>query len=98
MYFHIMSKDNKSVIQGKLIVMRPHAVCSETHKVRCYFVYMREVVINEELFPEWSKKHLKYNASMYTIDDKADSEYGYIEFSLGEFRDDYDFLITHNLM
>ncbi len=98
MYFHIMSKDNKSVIGGKLVLMRPHTCCSETVGTRCYLVYMHEVVINENLFSEWATKHLKYNNATGSGGIKATSEYDYIEFSLGEFRNDYDFLITDTHM
>jgi hypothetical protein len=94
MYFHIMSSDNKSVISGELVLMRPHTTCSEINKTQCFLVYMHNVLINENLFPEWSKKHLKYNKALGSGGIKATSEYDYIEFSLGNFRNDYDFMIT----
>ena len=94
MYFHIMSPNNKPVISGKLVLMRPHTTCSEVNKEQCFLVYMHEVQLNEELFPEWSKKHLKHNHASGSGGIKATSEYDYIEFSLGKFRNDYDFMIS----
>ena len=57
MYFHIMSSDNKSVISGELVLMRPHTTCSEINKTQCFLVYMHNGLINEDLFTEWSIKH-----------------------------------------
>jgi hypothetical protein len=94
MYFHIMSADNKPVISGELVLMRPHTTCSEVNKTQCFLVYMHEVEINEELFPTWKELHLKHNAAQGSGGIKATSEYDYIEFSLGRFRDDYDFMIS----
>lgn len=96
MYFHICNKDNKSVISGLLTLMRLHTTCSEVYKTQCFLVYMHDVVINEELFPEWSSKHLKTNSKTGSNGKPAESEYCYIEFSLGEFRDDYDFMICNS--
>ena len=95
MYFHIMSSANKPVISGKLVLMRPHTSCSEINNTLCFCVYMHEVEINEELFPIWKELHLKKNAATGSNGIKATSEYDYIEFSLGNFRNDYDFLISN---
>lgn len=93
MYFYIMDKDNKPVISGKLVLMRPHTSASEVAKKRVYLVYMHEV-ITSSTFDEWATKHLRYNKSVASGGKAATSDYDYIEFTLGEFRDDYDFLIT----
>lgn len=94
MYFHIMSSDNKSVISGELVLISPHTTCSEVNKTLCFLVYMHDVIINKDLFPEWSKKHLKHNHATGSGGIKATSDYDYIEFSLGNFRNDYGFMIT----
>ena len=94
MYFHVMTSNNESVISGKLVLMRPHTTYSEVNKTQCFLVYMHEVEINEELFPIWKELHLKDNAAKGSGGIKATSEYDYIVFSLGKFRDDYDFMIS----
>jgi hypothetical protein len=98
MYFHIMNKDNRPVISGDLVLMRPHTVCSEINKTLCFLVYMHDVEINHEEFPVWAEKHLKCNYPKPSGGKPATSDYDYIEFSLGEFRDDYDFMITDRRM
>ena len=95
MYFHIMTSNNKPVISGELVLMRPHTACSEVNNTLCFLVYMHDVVINDELFPKWKELHLKHHSATGSGGVKATSEYDYIEFSLGNFRDDYDFSISN---
>lgn len=95
MFFHIMTSANNPVISGKLVLMCPHTTCSERHKTLCFCVYMHQVEIaDKELFDEWAIKHLKHNKAIGSGGIQPESDYDYIEFSLGNFRDDYDFLIT----
>jgi len=97
MYLNIINlKERKTVIIGKLTLFTTHTTCSEKHKTVCMLAYMHEVVINEDLFPEWKEKHLKYNKATGSDGIAATSEYDYIEFSLDEIRGIYDFQITNS--
>jgi len=88
-----MNKSNKVVLEGKLILMRPHTSSSETHKKEILLVYTEDTkIVNEEDFKEWSKDHLVGNQEYR---DK-NCEYGYMEFSVGNTRNSYDFMITEN--
>jgi len=89
-----MNKNNKPVISGELVLMRPHTTTSEVNNEQCFLVFMHEVQIDDSKFKEWSKKHLKCNRATGSGGIQAQSEYDYIEFSLGQFRDDYDFSIS----
>lgn len=91
MFFHIMDNRNNPVISGKLVSMSPHTTCSEINKTQCFLVYMHEVVINEATFSQWAEKHLKHNSALGSGGIEATSEYDYIEFNLGNFRNDYKF-------
>lgn len=95
MYLYIMSADNKPVISGKIVLFRPHTTCSEVNRTQCFLVYQHEVEIhNEQLFNDWKSKFLKHNSKTGSGGKPAQSEYCYMEFSLGNFRGDYDFCIT----
>ncbi len=95
-YFHIIDKDNKPIILGKLVLIRQHTTCSEINKTPCFLVYMHGVELDKDKFKEWANKHLKHNEALGSGSESAGSEYDYIEFSLGKFRNDYDFIISDN--
>lgn len=96
MYFYILSADNKPVISGKCVLLKPHTVCSEVNKTQCFLVYLNNVEIhNEDLLNDWKSKYLKYNKAIGSNGISPNSEYCYMEFALGNFRGDYDFSITN---
>lgn len=94
MFFHIMDNENNPVLSGDLVLMRPHTACSEINKTQCFLVYMHDVIIDETKFSQWAERHLKHNSATGSGGITANSEYDYIEFSLGAFRNDYDFSIS----
>lgn len=95
MYIHIMDKHNNPVISGKLVLMRPHAACSDNHKESCFVVYMHEVVIhNEGEFKLWADRHLKHNSATASGGEPAGSDYDYMQFSVDFGYNQYDFMIT----
>jgi hypothetical protein len=95
MYLNIINDEKrKTVLSGELVLFTTHTTCSETHKCVCMLAYIHDVVIDEELFPEWKEKHLKYNKALGSGGRPATSEYNYIEFSLDKFRGKYDFQVT----
>lgn len=94
MYFHINDLNNKVVISGELVLFTTHTTTSEQNKTLCFLVYMHKVEINNNLFPAWSSRHLLANRADGSGREAAGSDYDYIEFSLGEFRNDYDFSIS----
>jgi hypothetical protein len=55
---------------------------------------MHKVQIDIKLFDIWASKHLKHNGAIGSNGIHAKTEYDYIEFSLGEYRNDYDFMIS----
>jgi len=95
MNFLLVDKDNNIILKGIVVMLGTHTALSEINNCQCFFVYLNNPqILNEVQFEEWKSKFLYYNKAIGSNGIPPTSEYCYMEFKLDKFRDGFDFQIT----